>query len=1316
MFEKLADFIMKNAKIIVTLWIVALLIAVPFMLKYNSVLQYDMSNMKTSTPMESVKGQEMLSSEDFNPGGGLNGGTIIIVEAYDSLAAKIAPTINKNLTENFYSWEHNAEIRTHYGVDYQVTVQQLGRLDDKYYKDIDTQIIVFTVGYPELPDGKESKNSDYVPEVRKIVSESVSDVDGVVDTFVTGTDAISYDTSTGFTQDIKHIDPISILLVLILIGLFFRSFVAAGTPPVIIGMAYGILLAVVYAIGSFMGIYYITTILVLVSMLGAGCDYCIFIVSRYREERKEGKPHKEALRESIIWAGESIITSGISVIIGFGSLMLCSFSLVSTMGMVLAIGIVLALLAALTFIPSLLMLIGDKIFLPSKVSTYKEGSKAMKGWYGKCAALGHKYFTHSAQTSIKYAKIIFVATILISVPLVYVAATSSASYDMISAMPESEAKDGVGVVSDDVGGGLLMPTNISMKVDAFVDLNVNTELPSGGTVQKYVLGTHENTVTFKASPEDGYFVQGWVINGSYYDDTSSYPYPAVPVNKNTIVVNPDDSMNVVAVFAKTEFTVTFNPNDANGSISAKDNGITLVSGLRVNYGDKVVFTAAPNKGYHVDHWVITKGAVSETVYSHSNVYTVDRLTSDCNVEVFFAQDTSAKYTVTITVNGGHGSAAVRADGAKIESGDEVNSRSHIVMSAIADKDYKFSKWTVKAGGVTTVYDDPGDVVTEIEYIEADTMIFLEFAQIQKENYEIDYSWEGDGSVTAIVNDTDTVASGGTVTEGSKVVFKATPGSGKMVIGWEYTIYYNGTPITFTSYVSKTEHVIASINSAENIKVIFGESAPETVNVSTPDDPGRHGSIYIMEKGANVAGGSFPKGTDLLFTAKVDEGYHIKNWVVTSGGIPAIIKSTSKNLSLYDITDDTTVTYVTIEDNFVSVFYGANDSSMGSVTACDDESVINYSERANANEIFTKFNEFTQSLIGMETDGKRNVAVAVGPVNGDILFDGQHEWIFDTVWEVLPQDIKNVLPSGLTYDALVYAWHFDPTVVTPDIKDRFNYYLTYKAGFVSEVFTDYEGGPEYQYVKIIVVSKDEPMSALSVDTIKQLYERRDAFVEENSVENGGFVHEAYLSGAAVSNYEMSVMVNNDFNYIIFVVVGLLIILLFLVMNSYLTPVRAVMTIVMSVLWTLGLTYIIFEHLLGMPVVWIVPIVLFVVCLGLGMDYDILLTTRIKEFVSKGHTNDEAITMAVQKSGAVITLCGLIMAGAFGTMMLSTAPMLKEFGFALGFAIAVDALIIRTYIVPAIMHLMGDWNWKGPNLGMIKNRVLERINNINDDEEE
>ncbi len=482
-FERIADFIMKNAKIIIVVWIIALLISTPFLLRYNSVLQYDMDKMRTSSPLESAQGQEILNSGEFNSGAGIGGGTIILIEAYDSVAEDVALAVKKNLEDNIYFWDYNKDLRSKYGLDCEVTIKQLGRFDDKYFADKETQMVVYTVNYPELPeDAPKVKSTSFIPDIRNIVKDSTSSVDGIVKTYVTGTDAISYDTSTGSTNDIKHIDPISILLVLILIGLFFKSFVTAGTPPVIIGMAYGVLLALVYAIGSFAGIYYITTILVLVSMLGAGCDYCIFIVSRYREERKADKPHHEALRESIIWAGESIITSGISVIIGFGSLMLCSFSLVSSMGMVLALGILLALLAALTFIPSILMLVGDRIFWPSKVSSYKNGSKAMQGWYGKCARFGHKYFTHSAKSAIKYAKIIFIVTILLTVPLAYVALTSNPSYDMIGAMPDGEAKDGVAIISENVGGGLLMPTNITMKVDAFVDLNIGSNIRSGDLV------------------------------------------------------------------------------------------------------------------------------------------------------------------------------------------------------------------------------------------------------------------------------------------------------------------------------------------------------------------------------------------------------------------------------------------------------------------------------------------------------------------------------------------------------------------------------------------------------------------------------------------------------------------------------------------------------------------------------------------------------------------------------------------------------------------------------------------------------------------
>jgi RND superfamily putative drug exporter len=96
----------------------------------------------------------------------------------------------------------------------------------------------------------------------------------------------------------------------------------------------------------------------------------------------------------------------------------------------------------------------------------------------------------------------------------------------------------------------------------------------------------------------------------------------------------------------------------------------------------------------------------------------------------------------------------------------------------------------------------------------------------------------------------------------------------------------------------------------------------------------------------------------------------------------------------------------------------------------------------------------------------------------------------------------------------------------------------------------------------------------------------------------------------------------------------------------------------------------------------------------MDYDILLTTRIREEVSKGMTTNQAIVHAVEHTGGVITACGIIMAGSFGAMMLSDTAMLQQFGFALMFAILIDATVVRMYLVPALMSILGEWNWWAP----------------------
>jgi len=100
-------------------------------------------------------------------------------------------------------------------------------------------------------------------------------------------------------------------------------------------------------------------------------------------------------------------------------------------------------------------------------------------------------------------------------------------------------------------------------------------------------------------------------------------------------------------------------------------------------------------------------------------------------------------------------------------------------------------------------------------------------------------------------------------------------------------------------------------------------------------------------------------------------------------------------------------------------------------------------------------------------------------------------------------------------------------------------------------------------------------------------------------------------------------------------------------------------------------------------------------GLGLDYDIFLVTRIREYVAGGSKDDEAIDTAVERTGGIITVTGLVTAGAYGTMMLSQIPMLQQLGLAIFTVVLLDATLTRIYLVPSIMRIMKRLNWWAPS---------------------
>ena len=105
----------------------------------------------------------------------------------------------------------------------------------------------------------------------------------------------------------------------------------------------------------------------------------------------------------------------------------------------------------------------------------------------------------------------------------------------------------------------------------------------------------------------------------------------------------------------------------------------------------------------------------------------------------------------------------------------------------------------------------------------------------------------------------------------------------------------------------------------------------------------------------------------------------------------------------------------------------------------------------------------------------------------------------------------------------------------------------------------------------------------------------------------------------------------------------------------------------------------------------PVVIFAILFGLSMDYQVFLTSRILEEWRASGDNKEAVTRGLAITGRTITAAALIMIVVFGSFILGGNRLIREFGLGLSAAVFVDAFLIRVAVVPAVMLLLGRWNW-------------------------
>jgi putative drug exporter of the RND superfamily len=235
----------------------------------------------------------------------------------------------------------------------------------------------------------------------------------------------------------------------------------------------------------------------------------------------------------------------------------------------------------------------------------------------------------------------------------------------------------------------------------------------------------------------------------------------------------------------------------------------------------------------------------------------------------------------------------------------------------------------------------------------------------------------------------------------------------------------------------------------------------------------------------------------------------------------------------------------------------------------------------------------------------------------------------------------------------------------------------------------------QVIQIRVAGRSDSGTTAAVDLVHRL---RDRYVPD-----AGFGDSTVLvTGAPAFGVDFIHTAYAAFPWLIAAVLVLSYLLLLRAFRSVVLPLKAVLLNVLSVAATYGVLVLIFEHgvhsvfgLQGSPQVeaWI-PIFLFAMLFGLSMDYEVFLLSRMREEWDAHHDNERAVAYGLERTGRIITAAAIVMIAAFSGFTSGSFVGLQQFGMGLSAAIFFDATVVRALLVPALMKLLGDWNWYLP----------------------
>lgn len=275
------------------------------------------------------------------------------------------------------------------------------------------------------------------------------------DHYLTSEGLITEDTIVSSEAGLKKSEYITVVFILLILFVVFRSFVAPFVPLLTVGLSYVVSQSIVaFLVDRFdFPLSTFTQIFMVAVMFGIGTDYCILLISRFKEELMKAEDTTSAIIETYRKAGGTVFYSGLAVFVGFVAIGLSKFMLYRS-AVAVAVGIAVMLLALVTIVPFFMAVLGKKLFWPSRGSLEHSESRI----WGAAGSFSLKR---------PWAALLLVAVIVVPFLVTYDGKLSFNSMDEIGSGYDSVK--GFNIISDSFGPGQSMPGKLVIKNDDRMD-------------------------------------------------------------------------------------------------------------------------------------------------------------------------------------------------------------------------------------------------------------------------------------------------------------------------------------------------------------------------------------------------------------------------------------------------------------------------------------------------------------------------------------------------------------------------------------------------------------------------------------------------------------------------------------------------------------------------------------------------------------------------------------------------------------------------------------------------------------------------------